>query len=168
MIVWLNGSFGVGKTTIANELVNLLDDAFIYDPENLGAFLRDNLKYNYNDYQEYDLWRKFNYKIIKDLNDHYKYIIVPMTLTNKDYYNEIVGNLINSDLKVKHIVLEASKETINKRLDSRKDTTEWSYEQVDRCLKAFKNDIVGDKINTDNKSIDDITKEIISMLKEGE
>lgn len=168
MVVWLNGSFGVGKTTVANELVKKLDDAFLYDPENLGAFLRDNLKYSYNDYQDYCLWRKLNYEIIKDLNDHYKYIIIPMTLTNKDYYNEIIGNLISTKLEVKHIILTASKEIINKRLNGRIDTTEWSYKQVDRCLKAFENDIPGEKINTDNKNVNDIVIEIINIVKEGD
>lgn len=165
MVVWLNGSFGVGKTTIAKELAKRIDGSFIYDPENLGAFLRDNLQYNYADYQEYDLWRKYNYEIIKDLAGHYKVVIIPMTLTNKEYYNEIIGNLMISGIDVKHIILTASKETITKRLADRPDTTNWSYEQVDRCLKAFEKDIPGEKINTDNKTIEETLEVITKMIK---
>ena len=39
MIAWINGSFGVGKTTIAKILKEKLDNAVIYDPEVIGDFL---------------------------------------------------------------------------------------------------------------------------------
>ena len=44
MILWLNGSFGAGKTTVAHELQRRLPDAFVYDPENVGYFLRKNAR----------------------------------------------------------------------------------------------------------------------------
>jgi len=168
MVIWLNGSFGVGKTTIANELVKKLAGVFIYDPENLGTFLRDNLKYNYNDYQDYPFFRQFNFEIIKDLNNNYKYIIVPMTLTNKAYYDEIIGRLNNSGISVKHFILIASKETIKNRLNNRANTTLWSYEQVDRCLEAFEKVILGERINTDNQGINETVDNILNLIKAGD
>ncbi|MEE3922370.1 hypothetical protein V2I01_41005 [Micromonospora sp. BRA006-A] len=39
MIVWLNGAFGVGKTTTARLLTNALPDARLFDPEFLGSML---------------------------------------------------------------------------------------------------------------------------------
>ncbi len=167
MVIWLNGSFGAGKTTIAQELVKKLDNAFIYDPENMGAFLRDNLKYNYNDYQEYPFFRQFNFEIIKDLNNNYNYVIVPMTLTNKTYYDEIIGKLISLGINTKHYILMAKKEAIISRLDNRGNTTSWSYDQVDRCLGAFAENIPGEKIDTNNKSVDETTMEILNLIKEG-
>ncbi|TQS23083.1 hypothetical protein [Microbispora sp. KK1-11] len=40
MIVWLNGTFGVGKTTTAAELVRLIPGAHFFDPEQVGVMLR--------------------------------------------------------------------------------------------------------------------------------
>lgn len=164
MILWINGSFGVGKTTIAEELNKATNDSFLYDPEKIGALLRDNLRYNYDDFQDYYLWRKINFEILLDLSKHYEMIIVPMTLTNIDYYNEIINELIKKGIEVKHIILTASKETIFDRLDKREDATPWAYEQVDRCIKAFNEDIQGEKIVTDNKNINEVVQQILEII----
>ncbi len=42
MIIWINGTFGVGKTTVSNELHKKLKDSFVYDPEKAGEFIWDN------------------------------------------------------------------------------------------------------------------------------
>ena len=42
MIYWLNGAYGVGKTTVANCLKERLRNAHIFDPELVGNGLRDN------------------------------------------------------------------------------------------------------------------------------
>ena len=50
MIIWINGSFGVGKTSTAELLKNELDKSVIYDPEEIGGFLSNmflnTLQYN--------------------------------------------------------------------------------------------------------------------------
>ncbi len=43
MIIWINGAFGSGKTQTAFELKRHLQDAFVYDPENIGYFIRENI-----------------------------------------------------------------------------------------------------------------------------
>jgi hypothetical protein len=40
MIVWLNGTFGAGKTTTARELVTRLPDARVFGAEHVGFLLR--------------------------------------------------------------------------------------------------------------------------------
>ncbi|WP_353095654.1 hypothetical protein [Tissierella praeacuta] len=42
MIIWLNGAFGSGKTTCAFELSRRFPNSFVYDPENIGYFIRNN------------------------------------------------------------------------------------------------------------------------------
>lgn len=39
MIIWLNGTGGVGKTTTANELVKLVPASRIFDAEEVGGML---------------------------------------------------------------------------------------------------------------------------------
>lgn len=43
MIIMINGAFGVGKTTISNELVKVLENSMFYDPEEAGYMLRNML-----------------------------------------------------------------------------------------------------------------------------
>lgn len=45
MIIWINGSFGIGKTTISYELNKKIINSFIYDPEMAGEFIWHNSLY---------------------------------------------------------------------------------------------------------------------------
>jgi adenylylsulfate kinase-like enzyme len=51
MIVWLNGTFGAGKTTTAPEVVTRLPEARIFDPEHVGFLLRQVLPEPPGDFQ---------------------------------------------------------------------------------------------------------------------
>jgi hypothetical protein len=42
VIIWLNGTFGAGKTTTAAELLTLLPGSRLFDPETVGFMLRPN------------------------------------------------------------------------------------------------------------------------------
>lgn len=66
MIIWINGAFGSGKTTTAYELHRRLDNSFVYDPENVGYFIRKNSPESFSkgDFQDIELWRKMNYELI--------------------------------------------------------------------------------------------------------
>ncbi len=88
-----------------------------------------------------------------------------MTITNLNYFNEITKGIEKSGIEIKHFILSASKVNIINRLDSRKNSTEWSYKQVDRCIKSFEKNEFGAKIiNTDNMTIEDVSNIIIDSL----
>ncbi len=59
-IVWINGSFGVGKSSTAAALVDGRQDALLFDPELLGALLRQLLppELQREDFQDIPLWRR--------------------------------------------------------------------------------------------------------------
>ena len=156
MIIWINGAFGSGKTQTACELHRRLKNSYVYDPENAGFFIRDNLpdSVRFDDFQDHPIWRSFNYEMLDYISLNYSGdIIVPMTVTNKDYYDEIIGKL-SKKYDVKHFILYAEKEIILKRLASRLEgRNSWAAQQIDRCIAAFNGDIAGHKIYTDNLSI---------------
>lgn len=165
MIIWINGSFGVGKTTVAEKLKEKIDKSIIYDPEKIGMFLSSTLPTKEDDFQDYRLWRRINYEMLKNLYTEFEAIIVPMTITNKQYYNEIVGRLERNGIDIKHFILIASKESIISRLNARGNSTEWAYMQVDRCDKAFKDDYLkGKKIDTNNKNVDEVCNNLIKII----
>ena len=70
MIIWINGAFGSGKTSVAEALNTMLDRSMVYDPEAVGQFLwymfPDEMKRKVN-FQHITLWREFNYKILKHI-----------------------------------------------------------------------------------------------------
>lgn len=164
MIVWINGSFGSGKTTIAEKLKDIITNSIIYDPEEVGEFLLKIMPTKLSDFQDYDLWRTLNFEILKDLSKSKNVVIVPMTITNKIYYDEIVGRLRNEDVIVKDFILIAKWEVIVERLGRRGNSTEWTYEQVDRCVKAFEGDFGGVKIYTNDKDVLEVVSEILKFI----
>lgn len=44
VIVFLNGAFGVGKTSTARALHEAVPESLIFDPESVGTTLRDTLR----------------------------------------------------------------------------------------------------------------------------
>ncbi len=164
MIIWLNGSFGVGKSTIAERLQSNMKEATIYDPEIIGCFLSHTLPMKKDDFQDYKLWRSLNYEILKYLNHNHETIIVPMTIASLQYHDEIIGRLQSDGIEVKEFILTASKEILKNRLDQRGNSTEWSYNQIDKCVKFFSSDFRGHKIDTNHSNIDEVTCQILNLL----
>ncbi len=170
MIIWLNGSFGSGKTTAALKLHERLEGSYIYDPENVGYFLWQNepeeIKIK-EDFQMEPLWRRFNYLMLKNICENYTgVVIVPMTLVNADYYDEIIGALRSDGIKVKHFVLYATKDTILKRLALRGDGADsWPAMQAERCIAAYDSGHFEGIINTDDKTTDEISDIILEEIK---
>lgn len=121
MIIWINGAFGSGKTQTAYELCRRMRGAYVYDPENAGCFIRDNLPpgIRTGDFQDYPMWRGFNLDMLSYIAERYPGdIIVPMTLTSRAYFEEIIGALSRKH-EIRHVILYARKKTILKRLASR-------------------------------------------------
>ncbi len=67
MIIWLNGAFGSGKSTIGTLLQQKMTPSFIYDPEIIGGFLTANLpeSMQLSDFQDYPEWRQWNLHLVK-------------------------------------------------------------------------------------------------------
>lgn len=96
MIIWINGAFGSGKTQTAFELHRRLKPSYVYDPEKMGFAMRSMIPPDIaeDDFQSYPLWREFNYSMLSYLSDTYQgIIIVPMTITNDQYFHDIISRL---------------------------------------------------------------------------
>lgn len=167
MIIWINGAFGVGKTTCAAELHRKIEDSILYDPEKLGDFFQDFLPAEVcpQDFQDYELWRLATYQILHDLaTKTNQIIIVPMTIIKTQCYKEIIQRLIEEDISVRHYVLTADKKTLVDRIKKRTEEEQnWSYQYLDSCLAFFKDaKTPGIKIKTDDRSVGEIVQEILN------
>lgn len=114
------------------------------------------------DFQDHEQWRLFNYEMLKYLSVAFDgVIIVPMTLVNRQYYDDIISRLVKEGIVLKHYILYAEKDTLEKRLNKRLERGDtWAKTQIDRCIYAFNHSIKEEKIITDNKSIDNIVEEL--------
>jgi len=164
MIIWINGTFGAGKTTVAYELHKRLPNSTVYDPERFGYVLMANIPKELlkGDFQEYPLWRQVNYQLLKQISEEYQgIIIVPMTLTNEQYFDEIIGKLRDDGIEVKHFTLSATKETVQKRLAKRLEgKNSWAYHQMCGRITQLSKDTFKKHIQTDGLSIDDVVEQI--------
>ena len=167
MIYWINGPYGVGKSTVAEALQKMLPKAHIYDAEEVGNAIRDNFpeesKYSII-FEGYSLWRETNYKLLKEIYERYDGdIIVPMTLTLPMSYEEIIKRLIDSDIKVEYVILDADHMTVHDRIIARGEKEGcWCMQNIDVCLEALKNDQQAVHIDTCAKSPEQIAEEIVS------
>lgn len=169
MIIWINGAFGSGKTQASIELNKRVENSIIFDPEETGFYIRDNMPKHLipDDFQDIPLFRKFNYEMLKytyENSDHD--IIVPMTIVHDEYYEEIIGKLRKDNIEVCHFSLIASKETLLNRLIMRADSSyDWASKQIDRCMNALASEKYENKIYTDDLGIDEVVEEIIRRTK---
>ena len=119
MILWINGALGSGKTTCAKLLEKQLPHAFLYDPEQAGFFIRDQLP----------------------------------------------ESLQQPDVDVRHLILEANRQMLVKRLNKRFDWfNSWGKAQIDRCQSAFESDIHAEKIVTDHLSKQDVARAVADYV----
>lgn len=168
MIIWLNGAFGAGKTQTAYELKRRIPGSVIYDPEQIGFFINRNTpkEMNKGDFQNHSIWREFNYKTLKYIDSEYNgTIIVPMTIVNPQYFEEIVGKLRDDGVIVHHFVLWGTKETLQKRLRSRGEKkNSWGEQQINRCMQGLSNVIFENHIETDELTIERVAETIAATL----
>ena len=119
MIIWLNGGFGAGKTTLAQELRRRLPDALVYDPEDVGLMLWKWLPPD-GDFQHLPSWRELVVATALSLRRHHaRTLIVPMSLVRDAYRTEILGGLAEAGEEVLHVFLQADAGVLRERLDAR-------------------------------------------------
>lgn len=71
------------------------------------------------------------------LKHHAGDVIVPITITNRAYYEEIIGSL-SKEYDVKHVILSAEKKTLLRRLAFRLEgKRSWATQQIDSCITSI-------------------------------
>ncbi|MEO3978103.1 AAA family ATPase [Streptomyces sp. CAU 1734] len=147
MIVWVNGAFGSGKSTLVDELLLRWPEALVYDPEMVGYVLREIVEVPTGDFQDLRLWRRQVADLAVGLIEEYRRpVLIPMTVVNPGYAGEIFGALKDAGIDVHHFFLKVSREVLEKRIDGRSFTPDspdqdekvrhWCKEKITQCLAA--------------------------------
>ncbi|MFK0154329.1 AAA family ATPase [Streptomyces sp. NPDC090493] len=121
MIVWINGGFGAGKSTLAAALAEQVDGAVVADPEDIGSAVRNALRGHrceQPDYQDYLPWEATVVSFIAGL---YAYtggpVIVPMSVLVQDRALRMLAAL-DDCADVHHLVVHAEPAVLSERIAS--------------------------------------------------
>lgn len=118
MIIWINGTFGVGKTTTARELLALRADARFWDPEYVGFMLQPLLQdLPVTNFQHWPAWREIvvatGAALSRQTDQH---LIAPQSVLNADYMREIREGLTAAGEKLFEVVLDISEPVLRARI----------------------------------------------------
>lgn len=166
MIIWINGAYGVGKSTLAEALKEKNKDLLIFDAEEVGNAVRENYPncpYGYI-FEDYPLWGEFCFKLLQDIHTNFKKdIVVPMTLVREKSY-EIIENLRKAGIDTRLITLDGSYETIHDRILARGEEEGcWCMENIELSCTATKA-FPGLHINTDNKEVNEVLETVLESI----
>ncbi|MDT0571095.1 AAA family ATPase [Streptomyces sp. DSM 3412] len=148
MIVWVNGAFGSGKSTLVEELRGRWPDALVFDPEVIGYVLREIVEVPTGDFQDLRLWRRQVAGFLVGLAEEYRRrpVLVPMTLVNPDYVAEVFGAIEAARIPLHHFFLNVPKDVLITRIDGRSFTPDapeqdervrrWCKDRIAACTAA--------------------------------
>lgn len=162
-VLWINGPFGVGKTQAAYALAQRLPGSFVCGPEQLGfALQRMTPPQLRSDFQDVPLWRSGTRELLTRCALHGSGpVIVPMTLVHPPYFAEMVGELRQNGIEVRHAALLASPDTLRRRLRSRGEGAgSWGAAQIERCLAGLLALDSADHLHTDGLTREQVVEAI--------
>ena len=145
MIVWVNGTFGAGKTSTARELHELIPGSTVFDPESVGAYLRWVLPpeqlAGLADFQDLASWRHLVPEAAAAVLAQVPgTLIVPMTLLRQDYRDEVFGALAARRIPVHHLLLHAEETILRKRIEGDdqegRKARQWRLDHLDAYRRA--------------------------------
>jgi hypothetical protein len=127
VIVWLNGTFGCGKTTTAAELRPLIPSSRLFDPETVGYMLGPNLAdHPVPDFQHWPPWRPLVVATAMELARFTgQHLIAPQTILVPAYLEQIFAGLRAAGLPVFHVVLDADEEILRQRIQGSDEAQAW-------------------------------------------
>jgi hypothetical protein len=138
VIIWINGTFGSGKTSTAAELLALVPGARLFDPETVGYMLMPNLAdYPVSDFQHWPSWRRLVVATAAELIGFTgSHLIAPQTVLDQPYLQEIIGGLRALDIGVFHVVLDADEVALRSRIEGSDEATQWRLDHLAPYLAA--------------------------------
>ncbi|HEX8288138.1 MAG TPA: hypothetical protein VF556_09085 [Pyrinomonadaceae bacterium] len=177
MILIINGSFGVGKTTVGRLLKKKIKGSRLYNPEWAGSVLMRLPSFiklsgsGTDDFQDIDLWRQsviYGTRLFRA--SPHNTVIVPMAFRRKDYFEEITGGMRKFDEQIKVYCLKAGMATILKRLERRgtkinSKEGEWIARKAQECISAHRDSEFGEAVNTESVTAAEVADDILMRLK---
>jgi predicted kinase len=138
VIIWLNGTFGVGKTSTAQRLAAMVPDSRVFDPEAVGQMLRGVLVDRpVGDFQDWPAWRPLvAASLVEIARMTGQHVVVPQTVLKREYFDQIFAQLRAADLDTFHVVLDAADAVLRNRIETSDEAREWRLTHLDEYQDA--------------------------------
>ncbi len=138
VIIWLNGTFGVGKTTTAAALHEQLPGWRLFDPETVGMMLRGPLAdHPVSDFQHWPPWRRLVVDTALALADYTgDDLIVSQTILIEEYADEIFGAIRAAGQEILHVLLDAPDQVLRRRIDLSDEARGWRLDHLDHYASS--------------------------------
>ena len=168
-MIFINGTFGVGKTTEARLLAQRLPRSMIYDPELLGVVLQRLSRpfKRIDDFQDLRVWRRSSARLIRFVRRLRDTIIVPMTFSNESYLRELVTDVRAVDAATFHFCLTAPLGVVQQRLQQRdalRGPTAWQLRRAAECCQAHQKAAYAVQVATEGRSPREVAAAILAQL----
>ena len=171
MIVWLNGTHGVGKTTTSSLVQRLINGSRVFDAEMVGELLmhvEPGLPET-DDFQHWPPWRPLVVETARRLVEYTGGpLVVPMTVLVERYWREISEGLAHHRVPVRHFVLHADRDTLRARIngDLVVGPSEFRLEYVEAYLEAARTWLhdEAEVIDTTHLTPDEVARRIAVAL----
>lgn len=170
VILLLNGSFGIGKTTVARILVDRLPRAVLYDPELIGIALQRITRMvgrDVEDFQDLRLWRRLTVIALRVMRLFCQNVIVPMAFSNPDYLREIRAGISRFEPRHLHVCLVAPLEVVRQRLQTRQVDprgAQWQHRRTAECCAVHNDEVFATQIDAADRDVNQIAGQIVQML----
>ena len=135
----MNGTFGVGKTTVARRLVAMSDQLRLFDPEWVGYLLMNNLAdHQFTDFQQLPPWRTLVPVVADELAAFTKqHLVAVQTVLHEEYWHELKDGLELRNHEVIHVVLDGTPDTLHARIESDpegREIRQWRHDHVEAFM----------------------------------
>lgn len=124
MIIWLNGTHGVGKTTTSTLVQQLLPESRVLDAEKVGEVLMD-IRPGLPATDNFQHWQPWRPLVVETARRVLEYaggqLVMPMTVLVESYWREISAGLSSHGIPIQHFVLHAEQDTLRARIQNDKD-----------------------------------------------
>jgi hypothetical protein len=173
MVVVINGSFGIGKTTVAELLSSQLVQSTVFNPEPLGLAIATlakvvPLKHRTVDFQDLMLWRRATVRSIRALTRIRRTVIVPMAFSNAAYLNEMVTPLRRCGIHTGHFCLTAPIQVVLQRLQVReghRGPSAWQLRRSEECCVAHQGSEFAEHVPAAERSAADLARYLAERIR---
>jgi hypothetical protein len=138
VIIWLNGTFGVGKTSTADRLAALIPDGRVFDPETVGTMLRANLADRpVTDFQDWPAWPPLVAAALIEITRMTgQNIIAPQTVLKREHLDQVLVPLRVAGLEVFQVLLDADEAVLRSRIEGSDEAMAWRLDHLDEYKAA--------------------------------
>lgn len=155
-LIIVSGSPYVGKTTVTEKVFQMLDNSAYLD----GDWVWCVNPFSINDPRLRNGDKNMSFTLSTYLKSEFEYVFFSSVVaTDINIRDSIISAIDYTDYEVIGITLTCSRETLRNRYKKRGDNNKLSFYFLD--LDLYPGDIV---IDTDNKTIDEVSKEIYSII----